>query len=100
MGYSPWGHKELDTTERLHFTGELDVAHTESSHAVIRSKIWSAATKTQCSHRDYEKKRPQPTLTVSLQPASLAELQCGPLSARHLMGPQSQLAAPSDLLPP
>ena len=19
-GYSPWGHKELDTTERLHFT--------------------------------------------------------------------------------
>ena len=19
MGYSPWGHKELDTTERLHF---------------------------------------------------------------------------------
>ena len=20
MGYSPWGHKELDTTERLHFT--------------------------------------------------------------------------------
>ena len=20
MGYSPWGHKESDTTERLHFT--------------------------------------------------------------------------------
>ena len=20
MGYSPWGRKELDTTERLHFT--------------------------------------------------------------------------------
>ena len=20
VGYSPWGHKELDTTERLHFT--------------------------------------------------------------------------------
>jgi len=21
VGYSPWGHKESDTTERLHFTG-------------------------------------------------------------------------------
>ena len=21
MGYSPWGHKESDTTERLHFKG-------------------------------------------------------------------------------
>ena len=21
MGYSPWGHKESDTTERLHFSG-------------------------------------------------------------------------------
>ena len=20
VGYSPWGHKELDTTDRLHFT--------------------------------------------------------------------------------
>ena len=23
VGYSPWGHKELDTTERLHFTSWL-----------------------------------------------------------------------------
>ena len=23
VGYSPWGHKELDTTERLHFTSSI-----------------------------------------------------------------------------
>ena len=23
MGYSPWGHKESDRTERLHFTHEM-----------------------------------------------------------------------------
>ena len=23
MGYSPWGHKESDTTERLYFTASL-----------------------------------------------------------------------------
>ena len=24
MGYSPWGHKESDTTERLHFPFEAE----------------------------------------------------------------------------
>ena len=24
VGYSPWGHKELDTTERLHFTSNFE----------------------------------------------------------------------------
>ena len=24
MGYSPWGHKELDTTKRLHFLSFLE----------------------------------------------------------------------------
>ena len=24
VGYSPWGHKESDTTERLHFTNAGD----------------------------------------------------------------------------
>ena len=26
MGYSPWGHKESDTTERLHFNVRCAVA--------------------------------------------------------------------------
>ena len=25
MGYSPWGHRELDMTERLHFSLKLDL---------------------------------------------------------------------------
>ena len=29
VGYSPWGRKELDTTERLHFTGG-EVIQTEA----------------------------------------------------------------------
>ena len=28
MGYSPWGHEELDTTERLHFLFFLSAAIT------------------------------------------------------------------------
>ena len=26
VGYSPWGHKELDTTERLHFHSSLSIS--------------------------------------------------------------------------
>ena len=35
MGYSPWGCKELDTTERLHFILEKEIA-THSSTPVWR----------------------------------------------------------------
>ena len=40
MGYSPWGRKESDTTERLHFT--THAVHTV--HGVLRARIlkWSA----------------------------------------------------------
>ena len=31
VGYSPWGHKELDTTEQLHFTS-LQLSSQSSSH--------------------------------------------------------------------
>ena len=34
MGYSPWGHKELDTTERLHFTSSL-LAYLDALQAFI-----------------------------------------------------------------
>ena len=27
LGYSPWGHKESDTTERLHFVHSLHLGH-------------------------------------------------------------------------
>ena len=29
MGYGPWGHKELDTTERLHFSCRIQNQYTE-----------------------------------------------------------------------
>ena len=29
VGYSPWGRKELDTTERLHFHFQLSNKHTK-----------------------------------------------------------------------
>ena len=34
MGYSPWGHKESDTTERLHFHffNKLISPHSNSKH--------------------------------------------------------------------
>ena len=34
VGYSPWGHKESGTTDRLthHAVKELKLAHTEKSH--------------------------------------------------------------------
>ena len=31
MGYNPWGHKESDTTERLHFTS----LHTVKSFSIV-----------------------------------------------------------------
>ena len=31
-GYSPWGHKELDTTERLHFHFKLNQTITQMSN--------------------------------------------------------------------
>ena len=34
VGYSPWGHKELDTTERLHFTSSL-LAYLDALQAFI-----------------------------------------------------------------
>ena len=30
VGYSPWGRKELDTTERLHFTSKEEVMYLQS----------------------------------------------------------------------
>ena len=30
VGYSPWGHKELDTTEQLHFTSRGKSTHSKS----------------------------------------------------------------------
>ena len=42
MGYSPWGRKESDTTERLHFTRtqELELL---SAHAAATESICSKA---------------------------------------------------------
>ena len=34
MGYSPWGHKELDTTERLHFTSLLLVTKSKKDPVI------------------------------------------------------------------
>ena len=44
MGYSPWGHQELDTTERLHFTSRNWIPH-----AALSTEDPRAATKTRCS---------------------------------------------------
>ena len=49
MGYSPWGHKELDTTERLHslthriflgsqITRDSDCSHKIKSHFLLGRK--------------------------------------------------------------
>ena len=35
MGYSPWGRKESDSTERLHFLPLLMMLNVELSNAVI-----------------------------------------------------------------
>ena len=34
VGYSPWGHKELDTTERLHFTSLLLVTKSKKDPVI------------------------------------------------------------------
>ena len=42
MGYSPWGHKELDTTERLStHTHTHTRVHTHTQHSDLRkSSMW------------------------------------------------------------
>ena len=40
MGYSPWGRKESDTTERLHFTGHVgpeSKSKFDKGHALLES---------------------------------------------------------------
>ena len=37
MGYSPWGRKESDTTERLHFTSSLFARDSVKSFIDINS---------------------------------------------------------------
>ena len=43
VGYSPWGQKELDTTERLHFTWEdpLEEGVATHSHILPRESPWT-----------------------------------------------------------
>ena len=40
MGYSPWGPKELDTTERLHVHIHQLYGRTEAQHESIMVKNW------------------------------------------------------------
>ena len=35
MSYSPWGHKELDTTERLHFHFSLMNTYLKNNHTIL-----------------------------------------------------------------
>ena len=44
VGYSQWGHKELDTTERLHFNGEIIIVSGEHNlpSAHISGQIFTA----------------------------------------------------------
>ena len=44
MGYSPWGHKELDMTERLHFTS-IGASETLGVHKILSSSLSVAAAK-------------------------------------------------------
>ena len=37
MGYSPWGHKESDTTERLHF--HFSLSYIEKEMAALSSVL-------------------------------------------------------------
>ena len=37
MGYSPWGRKESDTTERLHFTSLLSYQSEESFSPLLNN---------------------------------------------------------------
>ena len=39
MGYSPWGHIELDTTEQLHFTSEYIMRNAGLEEAQAGIKI-------------------------------------------------------------
>ena len=39
MGYSPWGYKELDTTEQLHFTSEYIMRNAGLEEAQAGIKI-------------------------------------------------------------
>ena len=41
IGYSPWGHKELDTTERLHFLSLSCIASHQGSLFMIKVKVKS-----------------------------------------------------------
>ena len=41
VGYSPWGHKESDTTERLHFPGGSMVKNlTANAGDTVQSLSW------------------------------------------------------------
>ena len=46
VGYSPWGHKESDMTERLHFTSGLDWVR---RHSVIRHVSLTQLCPTLCN---------------------------------------------------
>ena len=35
VGYSPWGRKELDTTERLHFHFKVLFTHTRNKGEIV-----------------------------------------------------------------
>ena len=51
VGYSPWGRKELDTTERLHFTSQGTRSHMPQLRVCMAHlKISSATDKAQHSH--------------------------------------------------
>ena len=46
MGYSPWGHKESDTTERLHFPGGSMVKNlTANAGDTVQSLSWEDTLK-------------------------------------------------------
>ena len=54
--YSPWGRKELDMTERLHFTSWCKVLSTLSLHVIQRPM---SLLITHSSPLSYQKERPQ-----------------------------------------
>ena len=49
VGYSPWGRKELDTTERLHFTSKLGKKYVKAvyCHSIYLTYMQSTSCKMQ-----------------------------------------------------
>ena len=56
MGYSPWSHKESDTTERLHFTPNTDLGYFEINHIALKNCISFTCDFPACSRKVKEER--------------------------------------------